>query len=67
MSQDNESNNGAQSQPLVWDVRGAAARLSISPVTVRKLVRQRRLARLPGIRKLLIPECSLRQLAGTAE
>jgi hypothetical protein len=67
MSQDNENNNGVQSQPLVWDVRGAAARLSISPVTVRKLVRQQRLARVPGIRKLLIPEMSCRQFAATAK
>jgi hypothetical protein len=67
MNTEHETNNGAQSQPLCWDVRGAAARLSISPVTVRKLVRQQRLTRLPNIRKLLIPEASLRQFAGTAE
>jgi hypothetical protein len=67
MSQDNESNNGAQPQPLVWDVRGAASRISVSPPTVRKLVRQQRLARVPGIRKLLIPESSLRKFSETAE
>jgi hypothetical protein len=53
----------AQPQPLVWDVRGAARRLSISPVTIRKLVRQGRLARLPNIRKLLIPESELQRFA----
>jgi Helix-turn-helix domain len=67
MIQDLEISNGPQSQPLCHDVRGAAARLSISPVTVRKLVRQQRLTRLPNIRKLLIPENSLRQFAATAK
>ena len=61
------NSDSAQPQPLAWDVRGAASRLSISPVTVRKLVRQQRLARLPNIRKLLIPEDSLRKLVATAE
>jgi excisionase family DNA binding protein len=53
--------------PLLLDVRGAAKRLSVSVVTIRKLVRSQRLARVPDIRKLLIPETSLRQFAETAE
>jgi hypothetical protein len=59
--------NGAQSQPLLLDIYAAAQRLSVAPVTIRKLVRQQRLARVPNIRKLLIPENSLRQFAATAE
>ncbi len=59
--------NETQPQPLLLDIRAAAQRLSISPVTVRKLVRQRRLARVPGVRKLLIPEASCRRFAETAE
>jgi hypothetical protein len=54
-------------QPLLLDIYAAAQRLSVAPVTVRKLIRQRRLARVPNIRKLLIPESSLRQFAATAE
>ena len=59
--------NETQPQPLLLDIRAAAQRLSISSVTVRKLVRQRRLARVPGVRKLLIPEASCRRFAATAE
>jgi hypothetical protein len=54
-------------QPLLLDIYAVARCLSIAPVTVRKLVRQQRLARVPGIRKLLIPETSCRQFASTAE
>lgn len=57
--------NGTQPQPLVWDVHSAARRLSVSPVTVRKLVRGKRLARLPQIRKLLISEMELQRFAAT--
>ena len=53
-------------QPLLLDIRAAAHRLSVSTVTIRKLVRQQRLARVPNIRKLLIPEISLQQFAETA-
>jgi hypothetical protein len=53
-------------QPLLLDIYAAAKRLSVAPVTVRKLVRQKRLARVPNIRKLLIPENSLQQFAATA-
>lgn len=64
MPPENENINGT---PLLLDVRGAAQRLSISPVTVRKLVRSQRLSRVPDIRKLLIPETSLRQFAASAQ
>lgn len=53
--------------PLLLDIYAAAQRLSVSAVTIRKLVRQRRLARVPNIRKLLIPELSLQHFASTAE
>ncbi|HEY5043689.1 MAG TPA: hypothetical protein VIK53_17080 [Verrucomicrobiae bacterium] len=62
-----ETTNGAQPQPLLLDIYAAAQRLSVAPVTIRKLVRAQRLARVPGIRKLLIPETSCRQFAATAE
>lgn len=59
--------NEPQQQPLLLDIYAAAQRLSVAPVTIRKLVRQQRLARVPGIRKLLIPEVSCRRFAATAE
>ncbi len=52
--------------PLCWPISDTAARLNISVQTVRKLVRQRRLARVPGLRKILVTETSLVQFAGTA-
>lgn len=55
-----------QPPPLLWDISAAAQRLSVSPVTIRKLVRQQRLARVPNIRKLLIPESSLQRFANSA-
>jgi|GEM_PF-2151776 len=56
-----------QPPPLLWDIHAAAKRLSVSPPTIRKLVRQQRLARVPNIRKLLIPDCSLQRFASTAQ
>ncbi len=52
--------------PLLWDIYAAAKRLSVSPQTIRKLVRQQRLARVPNIRKVLIPDCSLQRFANSA-
>jgi hypothetical protein len=62
-----ETANESQPSPLLWDIYAASQRLSVAPVTIRKLVRQQRLARVPGIRKLLIPDNSLRAFAATAE
>lgn len=59
--------NGAAQEPLVWDGAGAARRLNVSIQLIRKLVRAKRLKRVPGVRKLLIPENSLREFAATAE
>jgi hypothetical protein len=55
-----------QPPPLLWDIHAAAKRLSVSVVTVRKLIRQQRLARVPNVRKILIPDVSLRRFANTA-
>jgi excisionase family DNA binding protein len=55
-----------QPPPLLWDINTAAQRLSVSEVTIRKLVRQGRLARVPGVRKLLIPDVSLQRFANSA-
>ena len=70
MSIKNENNNnGAKSQPLVlvWDVRGAAEKLSVAIPTIRKWVRQGRLRRIKGCRKLLLPDEALREFVATAE
>jgi len=52
---------------LAHNVHQSAARLSCSPGLIRKLIRQRRLKRIPGVRKILIPEDSLRDFAASAE
>jgi len=57
--------NGAPK--LLFDVRESAARLSVSVVSVRKLIRQRRLHRVPDFRKILISDSELCRFAGTAE
>ena len=48
---------------LLFDVREAAARLSISVVSVRKLIRQKRLKRVPDFRKVLISDGELKRFA----
>ena len=52
---------------LLFDVNEAAARLNVSVVSIRKLLRQNRLHRIANFRKILIPDNSLRQFAATAE
>jgi hypothetical protein len=59
--------NGGAHERLLWDGAGAAQRLNISIQLLRKLVRQQRLKRVPGVRKLLIPESSLVGFAASAE
>jgi hypothetical protein len=44
---------------LAVDVKEAAQRLSVSPGSIRKLIRARRLSRIGGIRKILVPVASL--------
>ncbi|MEI6196534.1 MAG: helix-turn-helix domain-containing protein [Verrucomicrobiota bacterium] len=53
--------------PLLWDIHAAAKRLSVSPMTIRKLIRQRRLACVPNIRKVLISDSVLRKFAESAQ
>ena len=52
---------------LLFDVREAAARLSVSVVSIRKLIRQNRIRRVPDFRKILISENELQRFASTAE
>jgi len=53
--------NGAPK--LLFGVNDSAARLSISVVSVRKLVRQNRLHRIANFRKILIPASELERFA----
>ena len=48
---------------LLFDVRESAARLSVSVVSIRKLIRQNRLKRVPDFRKILISEAELQRFA----
>lgn len=48
---------------LLFDVREAAARLSVSVVSLRKLIRQNRIRRVPDFRKILISETELQRFA----
>jgi len=68
MSEKNEINGkGAAVTPLLYDIRSCAARLSMSVVSVRKLIRQNRLKRLADFRKVLVSEAELQRFAGTTE
>jgi hypothetical protein len=64
MGEENSKNGNGAATPLLHDIHSAAARLSISPVSVRKLIRQNRLRRVPDFRKILIPESELQKFAG---
>jgi len=48
---------------LLFDVREAAARLSVSVVSIRKLIRQQRIKRVADFRKILISETELQRFA----
>lgn len=48
---------------LLYDIRESAACLSMSVVSVRKLVRQNRLRRVADFRKVLIPASELERFA----
>jgi excisionase family DNA binding protein len=61
----NEVTNGAPK--LLFGVREAAARLSVSVVSIRKLLRQNRLHRVPNFRKILVSEAELQKFAATTE
>ena len=57
--------NGAPG-PLLFDIRTAAYKLSMSVVSIRKLIRQGRLKRLENFRKILIPASELERFANLA-
>lgn len=59
-------NNGAVT-PLLYDIHATAERLSMSVVSIRKLIRARRLKRIPDFRKILISESELQRFAASAE
>jgi hypothetical protein len=61
MAEENSTND--TTLPLLYDIRAAAARLSMSVVSIRKLIRQRRLRRIPDFRKILISGAELRRFA----
>lgn len=67
MSKTLEIANESQPSPLLFDIHTTAQRLCMSPVSVRKLIRQRRLKRLGDFRKILISENELQRFASTAE
>jgi excisionase family DNA binding protein len=45
--------------PLAHDIHSAARQLSVAEPTIRKWIRQRRLPRVSGCRKILIPAAAL--------
>jgi hypothetical protein len=48
---------------LLYDIKEAAARLSISGAFLRKLIRQRRLRPVPDIHKILLSESELQRFS----
>jgi len=52
---------------LLFDVQESAARLSVSVVSIRKLIRKRRIKRVADFRKILISESELRRFATTTK
>lgn len=48
---------------LLYDVKGAAEQLSVSVPSIRKLIRQGRLPRVQGVRKILVPREALKNFA----
>jgi hypothetical protein len=51
---------------LLCDIDQAAALLSVSPISIRKLIRRNRLSRIPNFRKILISYDEVRRFAATA-
>lgn len=64
---DNICETTGATSPLALDVHAAAKTLSVAEPTIRKLIRQRRLPRIGGIRKILIPVAALQKFAASAE
>lgn len=64
---DNPKPAATAAPKLLFNISEAAERLSVSVPLIRRLIRQQRLKRVPGVRKILIPEISLQNFAATAE
>jgi hypothetical protein len=62
-----KSAESSETKPLLFDIRAAARALSMSVVSIRKLIRQGRLKRLENFRKILISASELERFASTAE
>ena len=56
MSEEMQMNGGGK---LAVGVKDAAQMLSVSPGSIRKMIRARRLPRISGIRKILVPVTAL--------
>jgi hypothetical protein len=67
VAENSKSAANSAATPLLFDIRAAAQALSMSVVSVRKLVRQRRLKRLENFRKVLISGSELQRFATPAE
>jgi hypothetical protein len=52
--------------PLLWDIKSAADRLSLSTISVRRLIQRQLLPRHPASRKVLISERALQEFADRA-
>ena len=63
MNEKIETNRSMATPPLLYGVHDAALKLSMSPVSIRKLIRKNRLQRVDNFRKILIPEASLQKFA----
>lgn len=68
MKNDERKENNASQQPslkqsndgkLAYTVADCANLLSCSPGLIRKFIRQRRLPRIEGVRKILVPRAAL--------
>ena len=64
---ENLNGGNVATMPLALDVHDSAKTLSVAEPTIRKLIRQRRLPRIGGIRKILIPVAALQKFAASAE
>ena len=51
--------------PLLYDINQAATALNVSIPSVRKLLRQNRLRRVPDFRRVLIPATEVSRFAST--
>jgi hypothetical protein len=51
---------------LLCDIGQAAEMLSVSPISIRRLIQRNRLSRIPSFRKILISYDELRKFAATA-